>query len=116
MSIVAVGDSLLLASQRDAQALQDRPKVSDQSTRARDWEKQNQEELDSLREQSKQHGMEVRIHAMAQSNQIVIRFVEPTTGQVIREFPSEDLACSLRELQQNLTLKNNELPLVDQRA
>lgn len=115
MSIV-VSDSLLISSPREAAALQERSKVPDQLVRVREWERQNQEDFDSLRELSQQQGMEVRIHAMPQSNQIVIRFVEPATGQVIREFPSEELVRSLRELQQNLRLKNNELPLVDQRV
>lgn len=116
MSIVSVGDTLVLATKRDSAQPENRARLVEQATKIREWQSQNQEELEALHKHSQQQGMEVRLHMMSQSNQIVIRFVEPTSGRVVREFPSEGLSQALAELQHKLTLSGGKLPLVDQRV
>jgi uncharacterized FlaG/YvyC family protein len=43
-------------------------------------------------------GLELRFQKLPESNVTLIRMVEPTTGEVIREFPPEGLATVLAEL------------------
>lgn len=116
MSIVPTSDSLALAGQRDSQKFQDRVRGVELTARTREWQSQNKEQLDQLREKSQQLGMEVRLHVMPQSSRIVIRFVEPTSGKLIREFPSEGLTQALADLQEKLTFPDDKLALVDQRV
>lgn len=116
MSILPTGSSRTqeLQSQRDSQAFQHRAWSVEQAARTEAWQSQNREALEALRVHSHQQGMEVRLHVMPQSNRIVLRFVDPSSGQVIREFPSEGLAQALAELQQKFISKSDELAVVDQ--
>lgn len=114
MSIISVGDSLTLATKRESPLPQDRAWLVEQAAHTQEWQSQNREALAALQKHSQQQGMEVRLHVMPQSNQIVIRFVEPTSGRVMREFPSEYLSQTLAELQQKMTLTSSEMPLVNE--
>jgi uncharacterized FlaG/YvyC family protein len=45
-----------------------------------------------------QMGLELRVGVLPHTDVILIRFVEPITGEVVREFPPEKLAEALAEI------------------
>jgi uncharacterized FlaG/YvyC family protein len=54
--------------------------------------------LEELKELTTKVGLELRLQALPDSNVTLIKMVEPSTGEVVREFPPEGLATALAEL------------------
>ena len=75
-------------------------KIGELAPEVKEWKRQNQEPLAELQVQAPKQGMEVQLHVLPKTNIVVIQFVEPTTGKVLREFPQEGLYQALMELQQ----------------
>jgi uncharacterized FlaG/YvyC family protein len=63
------------------------------------------EEIHSVNELAEKAGLELRIKVLPHTDVILVRFVEPDTGRVIREFPPEHLAEALAELRQRAAAK-----------
>jgi len=59
---------------------------------------QAQSDMAELRTLANQTQLQVRLDTLPDSNITLIRFVEPTSGEVVREFPPENLAKELHEL------------------
>ena len=51
-----------------------------------------------LRSLANQMHLDVKLEVLPDSNITLIRFVEPRSGEVVREFPPENLAKELHEL------------------
>jgi uncharacterized FlaG/YvyC family protein len=54
--------------------------------------------LEALRSIASRAQLEVRLESLPDSDITLIRIVEPRTGEVVREFPPENLAKELQEL------------------
>jgi uncharacterized FlaG/YvyC family protein len=54
--------------------------------------------LEELKSLTSKVGLELRLQALPDSNVTLIKMVEPSTGEVVREFPPEGLATALAEL------------------
>lgn len=65
----------------------------------RAWKERNREPLDQLTRAAQQSDLEVRVQTIPGSHTIILRFVDPASGRVVQEFPSERLAQALHELQ-----------------
>jgi uncharacterized FlaG/YvyC family protein len=59
---------------------------------------QPQADTTELRSLANQMGLQVRLDTLPDSNITLYRFVEPMSGEVVREFPPENLAKELQEL------------------
>jgi uncharacterized FlaG/YvyC family protein len=55
-------------------------------------------ELEELQALATRARLELRLHRLPDSDVTLVRFVEPQTGEVIREYPPENLARALKEL------------------
>jgi uncharacterized FlaG/YvyC family protein len=56
--------------------------------------------LDELRARAGDARLELRLHALPDTDVFLIQFVEPQTGEVVREFPPEELAEALADIRQ----------------
>ena len=54
--------------------------------------------IEELRRIAARENLEVHLQALPDADVVVMRFVNPATGEVVREFPSEALARTLAEL------------------
>jgi uncharacterized FlaG/YvyC family protein len=61
-------------------------------------EKREHNNIDALPKANPKPELEVRVGVMPDSDVILIRFVNATTGEVVREFPPEKLAEALAEI------------------
>ena len=91
MSVLPVGDSRPLTTEK---------KVPASAPAVKEWKAQNKEPLQELRTAAQKQGMDVQLDTIPKTNIVVIRFVEPSTGRVIREFPQKHLTQELIALQQ----------------
>jgi uncharacterized FlaG/YvyC family protein len=55
-------------------------------------------EWEQLADLASQARLELRLDPVPKSNVVVMRFVDPDTGEVVREFPPEQLAKALTEI------------------
>lgn len=90
MSVLPVGDSRPPTTEK---------KVSASTQVVKEWKKENRESLEELQNEAQKHGMDVQLDMIPKTNVVVIRFVEPITGRVIREFPQKHLTQELIALQ-----------------
>lgn len=64
-------------------------------------------QLKELKDRAREQGLEVQLKPLPEANVVVIRFVNPTTGNVVREYPSEQMAKALAELRTKISDRQN---------
>lgn len=85
------------------------------SARTRAWKEKHAASLAELNQQAQQANLEVRLHTIPGTNTIILRFVDPATGNVVQEFPSERLARAIDELRTQ-SLRVDAATSLDRRA
>ena len=64
-------------------------------------------QLRELKERAQEQNLEVQLKPLPEANVVVIRFVNPSTGNVVREYPSEQIAKALAELRTKISEGQN---------
>lgn len=116
MTIKPIRDPLTVAAQRDSQHNTEPTKGVEASARTKDWKDKHKAEHEELKAHAAQNQLEVRLYLMPHTDVIIIRFVEPASGQVVKEFPSERLAQVLAEMRAQSAEKLAQSAMINQRV